>query len=164
MIKSVKWIFVVCFTSSFFFSSFAGKDATTEGVTVGDTAPLFTLESNEQTVSLQQLQGSYVLLSFWASYDAQSRISNALLNHAVSKEGRVKMVSVSFDEYQSIFNESIKKDQLSMPSCFVELGGTSSDLYKKYQLNRGFRNFLLNERGVIIAKNIEASALTSYIQ
>ncbi|MGL5981541.1 MAG: TlpA family protein disulfide reductase [Phocaeicola sp.] len=165
MIKNVKWILVFFLISSFFFSSFAGKDAAAEGVTLGDSAPLFTLtDCNEQTVRLQDLKGSYVLLSFWASYDASSRMQNALLNYAVAQEQKVRMVSISFDEYESVFSESVKKDKLTLPNCFVELEGSSSWLYKKYRLDRGFRNFLLDKRGVIIAKNIDVSSLSNYIQ
>lgn len=165
MIKNVKWIFVICFISSFFFSSFAGKDATTEGVVIGDSAPLFSLtSSNQEPINLAGLRGSYVVLSFWASYDAVSRMQNALLSHAVSSNKNVQMVSVSFDQYESIFNETIKKDQLSTPTCFVGLAGPSSELYQLYQLNRGFRNYLLDDRGVIVAKNIDALQLSSYLQ
>lgn len=64
----------------------------------------------------------------------------------------VKMVSVSFDEYQSIFEETIRKDQIVTPTCFVETKGEYSGLFKKYRLGRGFTNYLLDDNGVIIAK------------
>ena len=64
----------------------------------------------------------------------------------------VEMVSVSFDEYQSIFKETVRKDQIVTPTCFVETKGESSGLFKKYRLGRGFTNYLLDENGVIIAK------------
>ena len=62
------------------------------------------------------------------------------------------MVSVSFDEYQSIFEETIRKDQIVTPTCFVETKGEYSGLFKKYRLGRGFTNYLLDDNGVIIAK------------
>lgn len=93
MTKSVKWIFVVLVFSSLISFSFVGKDTPTEGVTVGDKAPAFTLRNNEQMLTSQQLKGSYVLLSFWASYDAASRTQNAILSHAAQQCGNVKMVS-----------------------------------------------------------------------
>ena len=61
------------------------------------------------------------------------------------------MVSVSFDEYQSIFEETIRKDQIVTPTCFVETKGESSGIFKKYRLGRGFTNYLLDDNGVIIA-------------
>ena len=109
------------------------------------------------------MKGKYVLLSFWASYDAQSRMQNASLSNALRSTSQdVEMVSVSFDEYQSVFKETIRKDQIVTPTCFVETKGESSGLFKKYRLNRGFTNYLLDGNGVIIAKNISAAELSAY--
>mgnify|MGYP001344583288 FL=1 len=163
MIKNVKWIFVVLIISSLISFSFVGKITPTEGLTIGDKAPTFTICGEKQLIDLKDLRGKYVLLSFWASYDALSRMQNATLNHAVAQADNVEMVSVSFDEYKSIFNETIKKDQISTSNCFVELAGVSSDLYQTYRLKRGFKNFLLDENGVIVAKDVTVSELSSYL-
>lgn len=163
MIKNVKWIFVVLIISSLISFSFVGKNTLTEGLTIGDKAPTFTICGEKQLIDLKDLRGKYVLLSFWASYDALSRMQNATLNHAVAQADNVEMVSVSFDEYKSIFNETIKKDQISTSNCFVELTGVSSDLYQTYRLKRGFKNFLLDENGVIVAKDVTVSELSSYL-
>ena len=163
MIKNVKWIFVVLIISSLISFSFAWKNTPTEGLTIGDKAPTFTICGEKQLIDLKDLRGKYVLLSFWASYDALSRMQNATLNHAVAQADNVEMVSVSFDEYKSIFNETIKKDQISTSNCFVELAGVSSDLYQTYRLKRGFKNFLLDENGVIVAKDVTVSELSSYL-
>ena len=73
------------------------------------------------------------------------------------------MVSVSFDNYKSIFNETIRKDRISTENCFVELDGENSDLYKTYRLHKRFKNYLLDENGVIIAKDINAKQLSSFL-
>ena len=146
--KYVKWIFVVLLIGSL--TSFVEKDKPTGGLNVGDIAPDF----------------KYVLLSFWASYDAHSRMQNASLSNVLrsaSRNDNVEMVSVSFDEYQSIFKETVRKDQIVTPTCFVETKGESSGLFKKYRLGRGFTNYLLDENGVIIAKNISAAELSAYL-
>ena len=163
MIKNVKWIFVVLIISSLISFSFVGKNTPTEGLTIGDKAPTFTICGEKQLIDLKDLRGKYVLLSFWASYDALSRMQNATLNHAVAQADNVEMVSVSFDEYQSVFQETIRKDQIVTPTCFVETKGESSGLFKKYRLGRGFTNYLLDENGVIIAKNISAAELSAYL-
>ena len=41
--------------------------------------------------------------------------------------------------------------------------GNSSDLFKTYRLNKGFKNFLLDKNGVIVAKDITPSQLSSYL-
>ena len=138
--RHVKWIFVVLLISSL--TSFVEKDKPTGGLNVGDVAPDFTIESTsdaQHNFDLTDLKGKYVLLSFWASYDAQSRMQNASLSNALRSTSQdVEMVSVSFDEYQSVFQETIRKDQIVTPTCFVETEGESSGLFKKYRLKPGF--------------------------
>ena len=160
----VKWIFVVLLISSL--TAFVEKDKPTGGLSEGDVAPDFKIEasSNEQPFKLTDLKGRYVLLSFWASYDAQSRMQNVSLNNALRSSHNVELVSVSFDEYQSIFKETVRKDQIVTPTCFVETEGEDSGLFKKYRLNRGFTNYLLDGNGVIIAKNISAADLSAYVE
>ncbi len=136
---------------------------------VGDIAPDFKIQSmsaGQPLAELSDMKGKYVLLSFWASYDAHSRMQNASLSNVLrsaSRNDNVEMVSVSFDEYQSIFKETVRKDQIVTPTCFVETKGESSGLFKKYRLGRGFTNYLLDENGVIIAKNISAAELSAYL-
>ena len=118
------------------------------------------MSAGQPLAELSDMKGKYVLLSFWASYDAHSRMQNASLSNVLrsaSRNENVEMVSVSFDEYQSIFKETVRKDQIVTPTCFVETKGESSGLFKKYRLGRGFTNYLLDENGVIIAKNISAA-------
>ena len=164
--RHVKWIFVVLLISSL--TSFVEKDKPTGGLNVGDVAPDFRIETTsdvQHNLDLTDLKGKYVLLSFWASYDAQSRMQNASLSNALRSTSQdVEMVSVSFDEYQSVFKETIRKDQIVTPTCFVETKGESSGLFKKYRLNRGFTNYLLDGNGVIIAKNISAADLSAYVK
>ena len=165
--KYVKWIFVVLLIGSL--TSFVEKDKPTGGLNVGDIAPDFKIQSmsaGQPLAELSDMKGKYVLLSFWASYDAHSRMQNASLSNVLrsaSRNDNVEMVSVSFDEYQSIFKETVRKDQIVTPTCFVETKGESSGLFKKYRLGRGFTNYLLDENGVIIAKNISAAELSSYL-
>lgn len=161
--KYVTWIFVVLFISSL--TSFVEKDKPTSGLNVGDVAPSFKIDAtlNGQQLDLQNLKGKYVLLSFWASYDAQSRMQNVSLNNALQNLSKdVKMVSVSFDDYQSVFSETIRKDKVQSSDCYLETKGEASSIFKKYNLDRGFKNYLLDDRGVIVAKNISAFQLSSY--
>ena len=163
----VKWIFVVLLICSL--TAFVEKDKPTGGLSEGDVAPDFKIESasnGQPAFKLGNLKGKYVLLSFWASYDAQSRMQNVSLSNVLrsaSRNENVEMVSVSFDEYQSIFKETVRKDQIVTPTCFVETEGEDSGLFKKYRLNRGFTNYLLDGNGVIIAKNISAADLSAYV-
>ena len=164
--RHVKWIFVVLLIS--FLTSFVNKDKPNWGLNVGDTAPDFsirTLSPNQHGQNLSDLKGKRVLLSFWASYDASSRLCNAALSNTLrtSAPDNVEMVSISFDEYESIFQETIRKDQIATSACFVETEGESSKLYEEYQLEKGFTNYLLDENGIILAKDLSVDELTAYL-
>jgi len=163
--KNVKWFFVVLLLSSL--TSFVAKDQPTGGLNVGDIAPDFRLQTNdaEQPVqSLREKRGHLVLLSFWASYDAVSRLQNASLGYAVSQSPQnVEMVSISFDEYESTFLEAIRNDELVGNNCYREQRGVKSSLYQTYRLKRGFSNYLIDADGVIIAKNINPKEFLSYL-
>ena len=142
--RHVKWIFVVLLICSL--TAFVEKDKPTGGLSEGDVAPDFKIESTsdgQPAFKLGNLKGKYVSL----------RSSH-----------NVEMVSISFDEYQSIFKETVRKDQIVTPTCFVETEGEDSGLFKKYRLNRGFTNYLLDGNGVIIAKNISAADLSAYVK
>ena len=80
----VKWIFVVLLICSL--TAFVEKDKPTGGLSEGDVAPDFKIESTSEeqpAFKLGNLKGKYVLLSFWASYDAQSRMQNVSLSNAL---------------------------------------------------------------------------------
>lgn len=86
-------------------------------------------------------------------------------NHAggLRYHGMMKMISISFDRYRSVFNAAVRQDQIDTASCHLEMEGENSKIFKSYGLESGFRNFLLNSEGVIVAKNVTASELASYL-
>lgn len=154
MIKNVKWIFVVLIISFLILFFFVGKNMLIEGLIIGDKVFIFIICGEKQLIDLKDLRGKYVLLSFWVSYDVLLRMQNVILNYVVVQVDNVEMVFVLFDEYKLIFNEIIKKDQILIFNCFVELVGVLLDLYQIYCLKRGFKNFLLDENGVIVVKDV----------
>ena len=154
----IKWIFVVLFISSL--TSFVKRDKQAVGLRVGEMAPDFSM-ADSRPFALDSCKGGYVLLSFWASYDAPSRLHNAQLNNVLPDlPEEVRMVSVSFDDYRSIFRETVREDRLRFADCYWEK--PASSVYELYELEKGFANYLLDADGVIVAKNVSASELSSY--
>ena len=45
----------------------------------------------------------------------------------------------------------------------LQMDGEKSEIFQTYRLHKGFKNYLLDENGVIIAKNINAKQLSSYL-
>lgn len=164
--RYVKWLLVASVCA---LVSFVDKDNIGNGYSIGDRVPQFAFPAatDGQPSSLRQLQGGYVLLNFWASYDAPSRTRNVQLHRALEtlpENVKVRMVSISFDRYRSVFEETVQSDSIGTVACFVDVSGESSPLYKKFRLKRGFRNYLLDAQGVILAKDVQANEIAAYIK
>ena len=142
------------------------KAKLTEGVNPGDLAPRIVFLGNDAKASFHNQLGRYTLLNFWAAYDAESRARNVQLANEVNKFGpdKIAMCSISMDEKESIFTETVKIDKLDLSTQFHEGLGKESELYKKYDLRKGFKNFLINDEGVIIAANVTPEKLTEILK
>lgn len=142
------------------------KAKLTEGVNPGDLAPRIECLGNDAKASFHNQLGRYTLLNFWAAYDAESRARNVQLANEVNKFGpdKIAMCSISMDEKESIFTETVKIDKLDLSTQFHEGLGKESELYKKYDLRKGFKNFLINDEGVIIAANVTPEKLTEILK
>ena len=137
----------------------------TVGVNPGDLAPRIESLGNESNFSFQNHSGRYTLLNFWAAYDAESRVRNVQLWNEVNKlsSDKIAMYSVSLDEKESIFTETVKADRLSGTKQFHEGLGKKSALYGKFNLQKGLKNFLIDDKGVIIAANVTPDKLTDIL-
>lgn len=166
MIKNVKWFFVVLVFSSFISLSFSEEKVTLteKQPAVGDVIPSLQFCNSTQSLNLQKSGNGYTLLSFWASYDAVSRENNASLAYFAEKIDRINLVSVSFDRYTSVFRAAVKKDHLPEDKCYVETGEEQSEIYRQFGLSNGFGNYLLDDKGVIIAQNVTINDLASFLK
>ena len=128
----------------------------TVGINPGDFAPRIESLGTESNFSFQNHSGRYTLLNFWATYDAESRARNVQLWNEVNKlsSDKIAMYSISLDEKESIFTETVKADKLEGTKQFHEELGRKSELFGKYNLQKGFCNFLIDDKGVIIAANV----------
>ena len=111
--KKVKSIFAL-FVLFLMFSASNNRFPKT-GLFVGEKAPNFQMtDSTAGTFDLRDLKGKYVVLNFWASYDASSRISNIRMRQEIEKlnHQNLSFVSVSYDPSRVIFEETVKLDEL----------------------------------------------------
>jgi peroxiredoxin len=122
----------------------------------GETIPDIVLTGlNGDQVRLNEYKGRKVVVNFWASYDAQSRATNVkLYNYIKMNDIDVSFVSISLDENSNVAKRTWTMDNLETISQFCEIEGSASALYRDFKLNRGFRSYLIDEEGVIVAMNI----------
>ena len=118
----------------------------TVGINPGDFAPRIESLGTESNFSFQNHSGRYTLLNFWATSD------------------KIAMYSISLDEKESIFTETVKADKLEGTKQFHEELGRKSELFGKYNLQKGFCNFLIDDKGVIIAANVAPEDLTKVLK
>lgn len=147
--------------SSLIIMMFTGLSLNPEGTEVGDIAPQLMLEDVDDLC--RQSESDYVLVSFWASYNAESRINNALMDYACSTRKEVEMISVSVDENKSVYETSIEIDDIKTSLCYLSQGKQKNRIQKVFNLTKGFGNYLINKEGVIVARNITPKELTLLI-
>lgn len=150
----------------FIMSATTKKAGMSEGTTPGYLAPRIESLRNESDFNFSNHSGRYTLLNFWAAYDGESRARNVQLANEVSKwsPDEIAMLSVSFDRKESIFTETVKADKLDAHNQFWNGEGKLSEVYRKYGLKHGFRNFLIDDKGIIIATNVSAKQLPELLR
>lgn len=148
-----------------FLSAGTKKTSLTEGYRLGDKAPGISLSGSDDTIGLSSHSGCYTLVNFWAAYDATSRVRNIQLWDKVNEldSTLVTFYSISMDTYQSVFEETLKTDKLEAKNHFLEKNGKESAVYSDFGLKKGFRNFLTDEQGVIVAVDITPEELSKKI-
>lgn len=121
----------------------------------GLNAPDLTVDNSHSALSLSDLKGKYVLVTFWASSNAQSRISAARYDDFSKSldEERFCLLSVNFDRSERLFREIVRRDNLSAKSQFYVSGSNAETIFENYHLGNGFQSFLINPQGKIVATN-----------
>lgn len=120
---------------------------------IGYKAPALVLgDSNNGLSPLQQHRGSNVLLTFWSSADAQSRLDNMRYDRLSRDAGeRYTHVSVNMDRSMSVFNNVIALDNLDRSAQFFSSLETQDEIIKNWRLEEAYHTFLLDASGMIIA-------------
>jgi hypothetical protein len=146
-------------TAFLFLGSGTKEIKLTEGIQTGYLAPGINL----QGVNFEG--NGYVLLQFWAAYDPQSRVQNARMHNVIAQAETddLRLIAISLDENQSVFEGVIKVDHLDESTQFIEPAGRKSEVYKTFRLKNGFGNWLINSDGVIVAKNISPNEIPAFL-
>jgi peroxiredoxin len=126
----------------------------------GENSPEITLPAPDGTeVSLSSLRGKVVLVQFWAAVDRASRIQNPVLVEAYNKYKRkgFEIYQVSVDVNRAEWVDAIDKDKLR----WINVGDMEGSKLAAavYNIQSVPFNYLLNEEGEIVAKNLRGPAL-----
>lgn len=126
----------------------------------GENSPEIVLPNPEgEEVALSSLRGKVVLLQFWSALDRNSRILNEALVEAYQKyhDKGFEIYQVSVDDNRIEWVDTIDKDRLN----WINVGDMegSKRAVQNYNIQSVPYNYLLDEEGVIIAKDLKGPAL-----
>ena len=130
---------------------------------IGYTAPGFSVEKDGNKVELQKLRGAYVLVSFWSSTDAESRIATIAYDRLARNHAEMEFVAVNYDPSAAVYNEIVKNDALAAESQFRDAEGSASGIFKAYNLENGYCAMLISPEGKIVAVNPSAETIEHFI-
>ncbi len=132
-----------------------------KGISVGDVAPDFTLNSPEgQDITLSSLRGKYVLIDFWASWCGPCRMENPNVVKLYNKykDKGFAIYGVSLDKEKAAWLAAIKKDNLTWTHG-SDLKFWNSAVAQTYGVSAIPATYLLDKEGKVIAKNLRGPSL-----
>ncbi|WP_289738578.1 thioredoxin family protein [Paramuribaculum intestinale] len=128
----------------------------------GYNAPSMTIENSDTTLSLADMKGRYVIVTFWSSADADSRLRAYRYDEAAKllPQERFCLLSVNFDRSERLFREIVRRDNLSAENHIHVDGSQANRIIHDYRLTEGFKSLLIDPKGRIVATNPSIETLT----
>jgi peroxiredoxin len=133
---------------------------------IGDKYVDFSMTNeNGKIINLSDYEGNIILLDFWASWCGPCIEEYPALKKAYSEfsENNFEIVGLSQDQSKDKWLKAIEKNELNWVNLWNEKG-IDADPYLIYGVNGIPDNFLIDEKGFIIARNLRGVKLIETIK
>ena len=134
-------------------------------VQVGQPAPDFTMPTiDDKTIKLSSLKGKYVMIDFWASWCQPCRQENpnVVKMYNKYKSKNFTILGISLDKDPVAWKQAVQQDGLSWTHA-SELSDFDGPTVRAYQVQAIPASFIIDPSGKIIAKNLRAEELDSFL-
>lgn len=168
-----KVVIMIMIAGLAFLSFINGTNETSTGLQVGNRVPVIQSELLDGTqFNLDSLKGKMVLIDFWASYDAPSRLDNfrkKMLLEQYKNSGFVNaqglvVVSISLDIFKSPLSQSIERDELEQFLHLCDYMGRESEIAKTFSVQNALTNYLIDGEGRIVARSERIEKIESTLE
>lgn len=144
-------------------SRMQGKVARYKKVAIGVKAPAISAATPDgRTLSLDEVEGDYILIDFWASWCGPciSQLPDLQKVYADFADQGFEILSVSVDSKEDRWKSAIAKHNMDWPQI-SDLKGWQSEPAIDYNVTFVPFNLLVDAEGTIIAKNVHSKTLYS---